>query len=349
MSNGEKPVNIDEIARIANVSRATVSRVINGNPSVSKKTRLAVQQVINDLNYIPNAAARSLVSKKTNTIGVLVYNIMQPFWNGIFAGIEEYFSANDYSLILANSKSHLDIWDYKKEYKKNIKNLILRNVDGIIIALANDLDEEDIELLELSSTPYVIIQNNLKEHMAYSVNVDNITGAYNATRYLISLGHRRISHATGPIGSQISQDRVTGYLNAMKEAHISVDNSYIVNCGFQFKDGYWSMKRILAQDTRPTAILFANDATGFGAFLAAKEENISIPDDISIIGFDQLAETMDVAGLLPDLTTMRQPVIEIGVAAGQMLMKRFDSQDRIDPILFPLTLHKGSTVRKLID
>lgn len=340
-------MNIDEIASVAKVSRATVSRVINGNPSVSNKTRLAVQQVINEMNYIPNAAARSLVNKKTNTIGVLVYNIMQPFWNGIFAGIEEYFSAIDYSLILVNSKSHLDIWDYKKEYKKNLKNLILRNVDGIIIALANDLDDEDFEILNMSKTPYVIVQNNLKKHMEYSINVDNITGAYNATRYLISLGHRRISHATGPVGSQISQDRLTGYLNAMKEAHISVENNFIVNCGFQFKDGYWSMKRIMAQKTPPTAILFSNDVTGFGAYLAAREEKISVPGDISIIGFDQLAKTMDVAELLPDLTTMRQPIIEIGLAAGQMLMKRLESTESIDPILFPLTLHKGSTVRKI--
>jgi len=342
-------VNIDEIAKVANVSRATVSRVINGNPSVSKKTRLAVQKVISELNYIPNAAARSLVNKRTNTIGVLVYNITQPFWNGIFAGIEEYFSALDYSLFLANSKSHLDIWDYKKEYKKNLKNLILRNVDGIIIALANDLDDEDVNMLEISKTPYVIVQNNLKKHMSYSVNVDNITGSYNAVRHLLKLGHRRICHATGPIGSQISQDRLTGYLNAMREAHIQVENNFVVNCGFQFKDGYWCMKRIMAQKPVPTAVVFSNDVTGFGAYLAAKEENISIPGDISIIGFDQLAKTMDVADLLPDLTTMRQPIIEIGLAAGQMLMKRFESLEPIDPILFPLTLHEGSTVRRITD
>ncbi len=340
-------MNIDEIAKAAKVSRATVSRVINASPAVNIKTRLAVQKVISEMNYVPNAAARSLVNKKTNTIGVLVYNIMQPFWSGLFAGIEQFFSGLDYSLVLSNSKSHLDIIDYKHQYKKNINNMILRNVDGIIIALANDLDEEDINILQAARTPYVIIQNNLKNHRGFSVNVDNVTGAYNATRYLLNMGHRRIMHAAGPLGSRISQDRLTGYVNAMQEAKVPFDNSFIINSGFKFQDGYWCMKRILAKDTRPSAVLFANDISAFGGYLAAREEQVAIPGDISIMGFDQLTKTMDIAGFLPDLSTMSQPINEIGLAAGQMLLQQFESGGEIDPVIFPFTLHEGSTVRRI--
>ncbi len=198
---------------------------------------------------------------------------------------------------------------------------MLRGVEGIIIALANDLSVEDIDFLETSGIPFVIIQNHLQDSRIACVNVDNVTGAYDATRYLIGLGHRHIIHATGPLDSGISQDRMRGFVAAMQEAGLPVDNNSIVNCGFLFNDGYWCMKRLMAQESAPTAILFANDVTAFGAYLAAQEEDISIPGDVSIVGFDRLTNEMDVAGLLPDLTTMSQPVSEIGVAAAQMLFR----------------------------
>ena len=336
-------MNINEIARKANVSRSTVSRVLNNHPKVREDTRKAVQAVINELNYIPNAAARSLASRKTNVIGVLIYNIVQPFWTGLFAGIEGYVCQTDYGLFLANSKSHLDNWDYKNDYKKNLKNLVLRGVDGIIIALANDLDTEDIDFLEASDTPFVSIQNHLLDKRIDCVKVDNVTGAYDVTRHLISLGHRRIIHTAGPLDSGISQDRMRGFMMAMREAGLPMDNSSIVHCGSLFNDGYWCMKRLMAQKNRPTAIVFANDITAFGGYLAARESGIAIPDDISIVGFDQLTNEMDVAGLLPDLTTMSQPVADIGAAAAQMLLEKLEGKPPLSPMTFPLTLHTGAT------
>ncbi|MFA9380369.1 MAG: LacI family DNA-binding transcriptional regulator [Acetanaerobacterium sp.] len=340
-------MNINEVAKKAKVSRSTVSRVINNHPTVKENTRIAVQRVIDELNYIPNAAARSLASNKTNIIGVLVYNIIQPFWGGIFAGIEQGVSQTDYGLFLANSKSHLDIWDYKNDYKKNLKNLVLHGVDGIIIALANDLEVEDVEFLKMSDIPFVIIQNSLHDDRIACVNVDNITAAYDATRYLIDRGHRHIIHATGPIDSEISKDRMRGFVMSMQEAGLPIDNSSIVNCGFLFNDGYWCMKRLMGQECPPTAILFANDVTAFGAYHAAQEEHVSIPNDISIVGFDQLINEMDVASLLPDLTTMSQPVSEIGIAAAQMLFQQLEGNPPLSPVTFSLTLHEGVTSRRL--
>ena len=336
-------MTIEEIAKKANVSRSTVSRVINNHHMVREETRRAVQKVIDELNYVPNAAARSLASKKTNVIGVLIYNIMQSFWGDIFAGIEQGVFETDYGLFMANSKSHLNHWDFKNDYRKNLRNLVLHGVDGIIIALANDLCTEDVDFLEASGIPFVVVQNHLQDSRVAGVNIDNVTGAYDAARYLIGLGHRRIVHASGPLDSGISQDRIRGYAAAMHEAGLEVGDNDIVNCGFLFNDGYWCMKRILAREQLPTAVLFANDMSAFGGYLAAKEGGLSVPGDLSIVGFDHLTSEMDVAGLLPDLTTMGYPVSELGAAAAQMLLRQLNGEPSREPVTFSLALHEGAT------
>lgn len=336
-------MNIDEIAKKAKVSRSTVSRVINNYPTVKENTRLAVQKVIEELNYIPSAAARTLASKKTNVIGVLIYNITQPFWSGIFAGIEQYISKTEYGLFLVNSKNHLDVWDYKNDYRKNLRNLVQRGVDGIIVALANDLKSEDLDFLETSDIPFVVIQNHLNNERVTGINVDNIAGAREATEYLIRLGHRNIVHMAGPLDSGISRDRVEGFMNAMQDAGLSLTGDSIVNCGFLFNDGYWCMKRLMAKEDAPTAVLCANDITAFGAYLAVQEEDGRTPEDISIIGFDRLSKLMDVSGLLPDLTTMEQPVGEIGAAAAQLLLQKLEGGDGVKGLTFSLSLHPGAT------
>ncbi len=337
-------MNITEIARISKVSRSTVSRVLNNNPLVKEETRAAVQKVIDEMNYTPSFAARTLANKRNNVIGALIYNIVQPFWAGIFSGIERYVSSTDYGILLVNSKNHLDVWDYRKDYKKNLKSLVQRGVDGIIIALNHDLDLEDIDFLESSGTPFVVIQDSTRNARIASVNVDNVAGAAEATRHLLKLGHRQIFHAVGPLDSTISKDRMQGYLNAMQEANLPVTNNMLVGCnGFLFYDGYWYMKRLLAQKQRPTAVLFTNDITAFGGYQAARENGLSMPEDLSVIGFDHLASSMDVAGLLPDLTTMIQPVGKIGYEAAKMLLRHLDEGQRSASVVLSMILHEGDT------
>jgi LacI family transcriptional regulator len=340
-------MNIDEIARKAGVSRATVSRVLNNHPSVKEKTRQTIRQIIESIDYIPNAAARSLASKRNDVIGVLVYNITQPFWAGIYAGIEQYISQNtSYGILLANSKGNIRLRSYTKDHKRYLKTLIQKGVDGLIIALENDLQPDDIDFLVASGIPFVIIQNHMKDERITSVNVDNYDGAYQATKYLLKQGHANILHAAGPLDGSIARDRMEGFVKAMQDEGIPLTESNVIPCGFMFEDGYWCMKRLLSRAPEFTAILFANDAAAFGGYLAAKEAGIAIPDDLSIAGFDHLTNEMDLAGLLPDLTTMAQPVSELGKIAAELLYKKLSDTEYVQSVTYPMTLYKGRTVKE---
>lgn len=343
-------MTIEEIAKKTGVSRSTVSRVLNNHPRVKESTREAIWQVINELNYIPNAAARSLASRRTDVVGVLVYNITQPFWAGLFSGIEQYISQNTgYGILLANSKSHLKLRYNRDEHRRNLKNLVQRGVDGLIIALGNDLSPEDIDFLDGSDIPFVIIQSRLHDERVVSVNVDNERGAYLACRHLLEKGHRRIVHAAGPLEGSIARDRMEGFMQAMRDAGAPLSEDSVIQCGFRFDDGYWCMKRLLSQPLDCTAILFPNDAAAFGGHLAAKEAGVAIPDILSIVGFDHLTNEMDMAGLLPDLTTMEQPVSEIGRTAAELLCKKLSGDGPVQSVAFPMTLHEGSTVKARAD
>jgi LacI family transcriptional regulator len=337
-------MNIYEIAQKANVSRATVSRVINHMSGVKEETRRRVEQVISEVNYIPSAAARSLVSKKSNTIGVLIYNITQPFWAGITSGIENGALQNDYGMFIFNSKSHSTNWDYQKAYKQNLRKLVRQGVDGIIIALLNDLDPDDIAFLESVHMPFTVLQNHLENSPIVSVNVDNVKSAFEATNYLIRLGHRSIVHVTGPMTSGIAQKRVEGFTKAMTAAGLPVASDSLINGTFNFNDGYWAMKRILMRENLPTAVLFGCDTEAFGGIAAAREMNVHVPEDISVMGFDGLAREIEYGALLPDLTTMCQPMEQLGGSAVQQLLKLIGGT-RPDPseLYLDMTLNEGKT------
>jgi LacI family transcriptional regulator len=340
-------MKIDEIARKAKVSRSTVSRVLNNNPNVRSNTRRAVEQVIRELNYVPNAAARSLASKRAGVVGVLIHNIMQPYWAAMFSGIERELVRVGYGVLLANYRNVRSAHDYLGNYKKSLRNLLIQNVDGVIIALANDLGDEDVEMLEASGKPFVVIQNSAQNPAISSVNVDNVSLAYEATSYLIEKGHRSIWHAAGPVGSGIARDRYDGFIKAMHDHNLNIGEECIVNCGSLFDDGYWCMKRILNQSARPTAILFQNDVTAYGSILAAREEGVDIPGSISIVGIDHLSAMMDLASLLPDLTSMVLPVTDLGGNAARMIVEQIEDSAQASNIVLPCSLYEGSTVRPL--
>jgi len=340
-------MKIDEIAKKAKVSRSTVSRVLNNNPNVKAKTRLAVEKVIYEMNYVPNAAARSLVTKRSGVVGVLIYNILQPFWGSIFAGIEQELTDIGYGLLLSNSKSHVNISDFSHDYKRNLKNLLMQNMDGLIIALIDDLDSEDISFLDNSGKPYVIIQDSMRDKHISSVNIDNTKAAYEATQYLVKKGHRHIIYATGPAGKALSQDRLNGFLQSAKENRLMLLENSIMPCGFLFNDGYWCMKRILQQSPNATAVLFSNDISAYGAYHAANDEGLCIPGDLSIMGIDRLATMIDLSIFMPDLSTMTHPTSELGINAAKLLIHKINGEKETEQITLNCTLYPGSTVRDI--
>lgn len=342
-------MNIDEIAKKAGVSRSTVSRVLNNHPRVKDSTRHEIRQVIKTLSYYPNAAARSLASRRANVIGVLVYNITQPFWAGVFSGVEQYVTQNTAcGIILASCKTQAKLRFIKEDHKKNLRNLVQRGVDGLVIALGNDLQPDDIDFLVDSAIPFVIIQSNLHGEGITSVNVDNVAGAYEATCHLLKLGHRNIVHATGPLEGSIARERLEGFTRAMRDKGMPLTEDSVVQSGFLFNDGYWSMKRVLSSQAECTAVLFANDAAAFGGYHAAREAGISVPGKLSVVGFDHLTSEMDIADLLPDLTTMGQPVSEIGSSAADLLFRKLSGENAVESLALPMSLYRGHTAKKLI-
>jgi LacI family transcriptional regulator len=219
-------------------------------------------------------------------------------------------------------------------------------VDGLIIALGNDLQPDDIDFLDASHIPFVIIQSNLHDDRITRVNVDNHKGACEATRYLLKLGHRHIVHVTGPLEGSIARERLEGFTHAMREAGAPMTDDSVVRGGFLFGDGYWATKRLLSGRTPCTAVLFGNDASAFGGYHAAREAGISIPEELSIVGFDHLISEMDIAGLLPDLTTMGQPVSDIGGSAAELLFQKLSGSKAVESLMIPMTLFKGHTTKE---
>lgn len=341
-------VNINDIAKVANVSRATVSRVLNNSPEVSETTKQKVLKVIEELNYVPNAAARTLVRRKTDIIGVLVNNVADAFWGRIIRGIETNILKTRYNAIFVNCKTALDDWAYKPKFKENIRLLTEGRVDGIIIATTNELEQEDIEFLTDRNIPFVVIQDMLQDKRVNFVNIDNFKGAYTATKYLINLGHRDIVHITGPLESRIAVERSQGFEKALLDHGIPLNNQNILRGNFRYNDGYWRMKQILSWGRKPTAIFFGNDLMAYGGMQAAKEANVRIPEDMSIIGFDGLAGEFEFAGLMPPLTTMHQPMTKMGECAAQIIIDKIDGvSEEVQHIFFDVELIKRDSCRSL--
>ncbi len=342
-------MNISEIARKANVSRATVSRVINNFSGVKEETRDRILSIIEEEKYIPNNFARSLALSKSYVIGVLVYSIKQPFWVGIVSEIFDAVFATKYSLFILNSKYEVND-KAENSYKINLKKLIQQKVDGIIISLPNRLSEEDIEILHRASMPFVVIQDDdYESKRCHSVNVDNTDAAYRLTEIMIQKGHKEIVHFAGGIDNAIAHGRLKGFTYAMNDHYLYLSEQSIINTGSRFIDGYWSMKKLIDTHSKATAVIAYNDMVAYGAYYAAQEMGIRIPQDISIAGFDGIADEVDFYKLLPDLTTMKQPIKLLSTSAVTSLLNMIDGvENDVTDKVYKMEYHPGNTCRELI-
>jgi LacI family transcriptional regulator len=330
-------LNIDDIARLAAVSRTTVSRVLNNDPGVSKKTKEKVLKVINEKHYVPNAAARTLVRKKTDIIGVLVNNVTDIFWDQIISGFEKSISNLKYKAIYANVRSFPTEPLSKSRYKKMLRLLAEGRVDGLIIAIINELDAEDVDFLVGRKIPFVVIQNTFEDDRINSINIDNFKGTYTSTKYLIDLGHKNIVYVTGNLQSKIAALRLKGFQKALKDHDFPLDRSRILQGNNSFEDGYWRMKQILSWDHKPTAVSFYNDIMAYGGIKAIQESGLKVPDDISVMGFDGLSGEYEFAKLAPPLTTMYQPMAAMGERAGEIIIDKLNDKN-LDPVREVLNL-----------
>lgn len=300
---------IKEVARLAGVSVATVSRVINKNQNVSFDTTLKVQRVIDELNYIPNSIAVSLNSKKTKTIGLILPDITNPFFPEMAKAVEEVVRDRGYSLILCNSDGALE------NEIEHINMLEKKFVDGIILA-SNFFSKQYYKNYK---TPIVLIDRKADSEFS-SVTSNNFSGAVLATKHLLDVGCKKIAHITGPPSVITASDRLGGYLSiASKYSWYSKD--LLIHADYEIHAGYLATKQLLQNVNGVDGIFAGNDLIAVGCMKAVYAAGLKVPDDIAIIGFDGIAFSKI---LIPELSTIAQPIYDLGSRAADILLDEIE-------------------------
>ncbi|MBI1881811.1 MAG: LacI family DNA-binding transcriptional regulator [Chloroflexi bacterium] len=324
-------ISIKDIAKEMNISYSTVSRALNNSPRIKSETRQQIQRKATEMGYLPSAVARSLVTRRTNTMGVIVTKITDLFFAEVIQGIEETALNYGYNVILTNS-------DGVPEHElAAIQNLRERRVDGIILvaACASKESKERLFSSPVVATPIVIINNVHQEHVGYSVETDNVGGGQIATQHLLDLGHRRVAYIAGPTNEWDGVERQQGYEQAHQATGLSVDPALIVRGNNRPDGGLATMQQLLALPSPPTAVFCYNDATALGAMRAAHAAGWRIPQDVSIVGFDDIA----LASFFePPLTTIAQAKQEMGGKAVQMVLDLLASERVVENTVLPSQL-----------
>ncbi|MBN1963202.1 MAG: LacI family DNA-binding transcriptional regulator [Anaerolineae bacterium] len=320
---------IRDVAQAAGVSPSTVSHVINETRYVSPSTRARVQEAMATLNYRPNRLARSLRNRETRTFGVLLPNSANPFFAQVLLGIEAACFDHGYNVLMGNAND-----DPRRELFY-LELLLAKQVDGVLLVSTRAYDEAR-EVLRYHDAAVIIVDRSPADSEFDTVFADNERGGALATRHLVGLGHRRIGCIAGPSQLTPSADRVTGYRRALQEAGIAVDEALIMPGDFSHGSGYRACQRLLRAANRPSAIFVANDLMAVGALCAIHEAGLRVPQDVSVIGFDDIPLA---SYTVPRLTTIRQPSQEVGRVAVEMILRRL--QVRHDPPRYerlPVTL-----------
>jgi DNA-binding LacI/PurR family transcriptional regulator len=315
-------VTIEEIARLAHVSRSTVSRVLNNHPNVRSEVRAKVLQVVQEHNYTPNAAARSLASSRSNAVGLLVPRtaailFTDPFFPLVIQGISEACTGAGYFLMLTMLTAELEQPFYNRVLRG-------RHFDGVII-LSSDVDDLLLSRLTHDEIPLVLVGRHPNQALVSTVDTENVEGARLATTHLLGLGYTRVATISGPQNMVAGIDRCEGYKQALAAAGIPLDPALIVEGDFTQESGYTSMQRLLALDERPRAVFVASDAMAFGAMRAIGEAGLRMPEQIALVGFDDVPAA---AYGSPPLSTIRQPCGELGATAVHTLIAQIEDPAR---------------------
>lgn len=309
-------VRIADVARMANVSTATVSRVISNAGTVKKETAEKVLEAIKKLNYQPNMLARQLRRSETKTILVVVPDITNTFFSAVLRGIESVAIENGYQVLLGDARNNVET---ETSY---LAILGQKKADGLILLTART--EQKI-LEELSQDyPVVLACEYYEGTQLPTVSIDNVSSSRKATEYLISLKHKRIGHISGPLNVVVGRDRCKGFHQAMAKHGLSVDPSLVQEGEFSFESGFNLMMKFLSLEEPPTAIFAGNDEMAMGAVKAAKSKGVRVPEDLSVVGFDDIK----FASIFePALTTIAQPTFDMGQKAMHLLLRLINHEE----------------------
>lgn len=305
-----------DVARLAGVSVATVSAVVNGKQVVRPVVVARVQEAMKALNFHPDHVARSLRVKKTMTIGAVVPDFSSGFFVDVLRGIEDIARSLEYSVLLCNSD------DNSEQEQRHLRALLSRRVDGILLASTDLYSIADAHLR--STTPMVLFDRVPPGYRGSAVVVDNVEAAYRATQHLIDLGHTRIAFIAGRLDLSTATDRADGFRKALEERHLPLDGAYFKRGDYHSESGYRNGLELLRLQNPPTAIVCSNGLMTLGLLRAVHELQVRCPEQISIIGFDEPAPDtygFNLSTLLrPELTVVAQPGYEVGKQAAQTLL-----------------------------
>jgi len=329
-------VTIVDIAKVVGVSYTTVSRALNNKKGVSSEMRDKIVKISAEMGYQPNTLARGLVSNSSKTIGLIIPDIMNPFFPKIARGVEDAASEKGYTVFLSNSN-----WDVEKE-KECINSLVSNRVDGIII---NPNSTGDLVKLRDLKMPVVYVNTKFTEKDVCFINIDNVSGAKVATQHLIDIGYKRIGFVGGTVKSYSNNKRLESYIDTLENNNIKVDRDIIVNSKFDTEVAYLETKKMLKIENPPDAIFAANDIIALGVMHAVSEQGLKIPEEFGIIGFDDISEAK-----LPQiqLTTMSLPKYLMGKKAFELLLEQMenDSINTAQYTIKPKLIERNTTKKR---
>lgn len=310
-------ITIYDIAKKANVSAMTVSKVINHTGRISAATRERVQEVIDELGYIPNSNARSLVLQRTHMLSLLITDITNPFYTTLARGAEDAAHLRGYRVLFGNSDE-----DYRKE-KEYVEAVLSTRVDGVLFAPAGDRSLTHLQHLQARNIPFVFLDRTVPGITSDVIAGDSLEGALELMRYLINLGHEHIALVNGSSEVSTARLREEGYIEGLREAGIVPDPSLVLRTGYRDFSDDEGLEHLLSRPRQPTAIFAANNMLAIGVIRLLRKRGLRVPEDISVVCFDDL----DLASAFdPFLTVIAQPAYEFGYQGMQMLMNRIEGK-----------------------
>ncbi len=315
----KQSVTIYTVAREARVSMATVSRVVNGNPNVKPETRQKVLDVIKQLNYRPNAVARGLASKKTTTVGVVIPNITDPYFAELALGIDDVASMYKYNIILTNSDSD------DEKILKVVRSLLAKQVDGLIF-MGHDVSDDLRNEFESTNTPVVVAGSVVNDEVLPSVRINYQAAAKEATEFLLKHGDQQVAYITGPLRYSINgEDRLNGYKEALANNNVAFNESLVIETDGSYQAGYAKAQEVIEKGLK--AAYVTDDSLAAGLLNGLTDADISVPADFELISSNDTNYTKVVR---PTITSITQPLYDLGAISMRLLTKLMDGDDSND-------------------
>tara|TARA_R110002073_G_scaffold282836_1_gene447128 strand:- start:3613 stop:4671 length:1059 start_codon:yes stop_codon:yes gene_type:complete len=336
----KKKTTIKDIANVLNISAAAVSKALHNDSRISDKTKKAVKQVAKNLNYQPNHLASALRKGKSNLVGVIVPRTNSNFFSSVIQNIEEVLNKEGYNIIITQSNE-----SFKKECR-NIDTLLFTQVDGIIASMANEtIDLEYYEKIKTKGIPLILFDRGENDLNVDYIGINDYDSSHVIVEHLVKQGRKRIAHIGGYKHTRIFNNRIRGYIDALKKHNLPLDHELLIESSLTIEDGRKKMSQLLKLKERPDAVYVASDYAALGALQLLKEQNIKVPEDIALVGFGDEPFT---AMVTPSISSINQHSAEIGKQAALTFLS-YTKKKTIEQTLNKIILDAELVIRESSD